>query len=652
MKKLFTLILIIIASYLVAGKTNAEEFDPYLLLKETELGQQLITLYDKAEAEPDEVFIHVNALMKNNELFKTPLYQFAYYRIIYIVEMARSRPDKAESAVNNLYQYAIESNTLWLKGEAQMWQSTFFSRRSEYDKAHALLEKVFPIARKTKFNRLLARAYNTRAIIHTLQNKRFLAKKDYLSALEIFEKQPNDPYLSIVNSNVSVLFEKTQQWEKAIYYNEKARQYYEKSANPTNLQRAILHSNAANIYREKHDLKSRQLEIEHLNIAKKFADLSGELYIKSNVIADFAKYYLNEGELTRAKTNANECLAIAEKISDSLIIAECSLTLGNIALLEQNYVAAERWMLQSEGIFFDVEAVTGLIMSYQQLALLYKTTNHFEKAYQYATLYYETKHKNLYDIRQNKFFELEEQYAAKAKENEITLLSTENALNSAKLEQQSLREKLWLLLIICGLLGVYILSKRYSLLKQLNDKLSIKNTQLFQESHNDELTHLFNRRHLTDYIKHIKKNAFNDNNQYAIAMLDIDYFKKVNDRYGHDAGDEVLIKVAQILNHNIRENDLAVRWGGEEFILLLSFSSQCNHLQILDRIRVDIENTPITTKAGTISITASMGVSHPQNAATLTHHWDTLQKRVDQALYVAKKSGRNCIKQSTDKVST
>ena len=198
---------------------------------------------------------------------------------------------------------------------------------------------------------------------------------------------------------------------------------------------------------------------------------------------------------------------------------------------------------------------------------------------------------------------------------------------------------------------MYFLSKRYSIIKQLNNNLSVKNTQLFKDSHNDELTHLYNRRHLNDYIEQIKKNALNDNNQYVIAMLDIDYFKKVNDRYGHDAGDEVLIKMAKILNHNIRESDLAVRWGGEEFILLLSFKHQSNHLQILERIRLDIENSPITTQAGVISITASMGVSQPQNATTLTHHWEVLQKRVDQALYLAKTSGRNCVKQATDKDS-
>ena len=386
MKNRFTLVLLILISYLVTGKLNAKEFNPYLILKETELGEKLIILYDKAEAEPDEVFIKLNTLMQKNELSQTPLYQFAYYRIIYIVEMARSRPDKAEAAINNLYHYAIETDTLWLKAEAQMWQSTFLSRRGEYLKAHTLLEKVISTAQKTQFNRLLARAYNTRAIVHSFQNKRYLEKKDYLSALAIFENYPADPYLSKVTSNVSVLFQRTSQWEKAIYYNEKARLYYNKTKYPSNLQKAILHSNAANIYREKNDLESKRLEIEHLDIAHKFAQKSGELYIQNNILAEYAQYYLKEGNFQLAKQNAIKCIEAGQTIKTPLIKAQCTLIMGEIHLQKGHLLEAEELMLKSKDMFNKTKNVTWVIPNYQQLSLLYKQWGNFEKAYQYATL--------------------------------------------------------------------------------------------------------------------------------------------------------------------------------------------------------------------------------------------------------------------------
>jgi diguanylate cyclase (GGDEF)-like protein len=117
-------------------------------------------------------------------------------------------------------------------------------------------------------------------------------------------------------------------------------------------------------------------------------------------------------------------------------------------------------------------------------------------------------------------------------------------------------------------------------------------------------------------------------------MFDLDYFKKVNDTYGHQIGDEILIKFAQIVSYNIRDNDIFARWGGEEFVLLLIGTSENTAKNVANHLRQKIENE-IFTKIK--HITCSIGVSQYKDGDSIKS-W---LSRVDKALYKAKKNSRN-----------
>lgn len=117
-------------------------------------------------------------------------------------------------------------------------------------------------------------------------------------------------------------------------------------------------------------------------------------------------------------------------------------------------------------------------------------------------------------------------------------------------------------------------------------------------------------------------------------MIDIDYFKKINDSYGHDVGDEVLIKLSKVLLENIRKVDILARWGGEEFAILMPKINAGEAYKMLEKLRKTIEGTRLIND---ISITISVGVTELKNTDT----FDDLVKRTDEALYKAKNSGRN-----------
>ena len=125
-------------------------------------------------------------------------------------------------------------------------------------------------------------------------------------------------------------------------------------------------------------------------------------------------------------------------------------------------------------------------------------------------------------------------------------------------------------------------------------------------------------------------------------MIDVDYFKKVNDTYGHDIGDIVLKTVANIIKSQVRQSDVCIRYGGEEFMVLLyDIKNEKNLLNIAEKIRKKVESTIISTPKGNLRKTVSIGAAlYPDDAE---HIWQAI-KFADVALYKAKESGRNQVK--------
>lgn len=162
---------------------------------------------------------------------------------------------------------------------------------------------------------------------------------------------------------------------------------------------------------------------------------------------------------------------------------------------------------------------------------------------------------------------------------------------------------------------------------------------LTKKNATDQLTGVYNRKKLNRLIKYY--NRFGTPDNFAVIMMDIDYFKKYNDSYGHPEGDKVLKKVSKILSSCIREKDILIRYGGEEFLLLTTQVTRDTSLSICERIKNQINLAKLPHQASEISdhITLSMGLCHQDKSKTLT--FEALVEEADQCLYQAKKNGRN-----------
>lgn len=154
----------------------------------------------------------------------------------------------------------------------------------------------------------------------------------------------------------------------------------------------------------------------------------------------------------------------------------------------------------------------------------------------------------------------------------------------------------------------------------------------------DPMTGLYNRRFLEDYVGALVNSSQRRKSPFSVLMLDLDFFKQVNDIHGHEAGDKVIKTVADLLIRSLRASDMAVRYGGEEFLLVLTDTTAETALRVAEKIRAEIEATKIPLPGGILCKTISIGVSEfPTDADTF---WQVV-KFADVALYKAKAGGRN-----------
>ncbi len=184
-----------------------------------------------------------------------------------------------------------------------------------------------------------------------------------------------------------------------------------------------------------------------------------------------------------------------------------------------------------------------------------------------------------------------------------------------------------------------------TLLQQMNEQLQdqLREIQALQDrlreqAIRDALTGLFNRHYLQEMLDHHVANAQRETSLLSVAIIDIDHFKQWNDTYGHSAGDRVLQTFGALLRRQTRQMDIACRYGGEEFVVLLPRASQTEAGKRVDEWRQTFSKIEVVTDTGNVSATFSAGIAEfPAHGTS----GEMLLRAADSALYAAKQAGRN-----------
>ncbi len=183
--------------------------------------------------------------------------------------------------------------------------------------------------------------------------------------------------------------------------------------------------------------------------------------------------------------------------------------------------------------------------------------------------------------------------------------------------------------------------------RQSATRLEEKHRVLSEESRRDKLTRLFNRDCFDLYLEEQVEAVRAIQKPLSLLFCDVDHFKKVNDKFGHQAGDQVLIAVARVLSERLRQKDLPVRFGGEEFVLVLPETDEAGACTVAERLRKRIEESSVESATGVMRVTISIGCATlSPGAGQLTGA--ELVQAADEALYAAKRAGRNRVLHAAD----
>jgi len=193
---------------------------------------------------------------------------------------------------------------------------------------------------------------------------------------------------------------------------------------------------------------------------------------------------------------------------------------------------------------------------------------------------------------------------------------------------------LYSFLTVAALSSVY----EYSRNKSYKHALELSN-KYQQQAHFDTLTQLSNRRDALYILKREQARLIRNNEPLTLILCDVDHFKKINDQYGHNAGDAVLISLAKLFTDNIREQDCVARWGGEEFLFILPKTDFKSAYVFADKIQDKLQKHVIDYKGKKISMTVSMGIEQFDENQSI----DEAINSADKHLYQAKNAGRNQI---------
>lgn len=369
------------------------------------------------------------------------------------------------------------------------------------------------------------------------------------------------------------------------------------------------------------------------------ANRSGSESVRALALANFADYHLRQRHPTTAIELAEQALPLARASGNTSAEAVARFNIG-LARIQLGRVAQGSDDVRA-GITLDEQqgALPSAAEGWLELAGYLEKAGALGDAVAAHREYRRVIAQVLRDDTRKALLEAQERYDAEQRARDIELANRDNALKSEQLSQRNLALGLWAALGGCALVSAGLLVLAFKRVRRANEALAITNATLKLQSESDPLTGLANRRHFQAAIKTL---ARPDGLEASVLLIDVDHFKRINDAYGHAAGDQVLVEIAARLRSAVREDDLVVRWGGEEFLIVVRTSEPAFARSLAQRLLDLIGGQPVLHEGRSIRVSASIGfVSLPIAPHGLRLPWERAIDLVDTVMYLAKAHGRN-----------
>ncbi|HEY1147509.1 MAG TPA: tetratricopeptide repeat-containing diguanylate cyclase [Pseudoduganella sp.] len=552
------------------------------------------------------------------------------------------RHKTALSLADELLAYAKSQNNEVLHAKGLLTKAYVLSAMGEQQSSHQLAFDAERVAARTDDLPLRVQSTITSAQSYAEQGNYPVALQKMQHAVDLAHQVKDDlvPLASALNS-LTLLYTQMKEYDKGWEVLAENIAVSERLQSPGRL--AMAKSTEYGLAIDSNQPKRAMAALlTGLDLVRKL----GARSMIASTLVNLSDISLKEHDFARALRYGNEAIAAAREINDLSTEATAYVNIGQ-AHMGLGRLAEGRKNFELGMAYFEKAGDKPELQT-----LLTEFGMSLERAGDYAgaiaAYHRERKLSNeIFESQRKKaMWELQEKYDTEKKKRQIEMLSHENLSKSAEIANRRLQQRVWWLLAVVFALAAVIVGLLYRKVRHANAQLKVKNLELKQQSALDPLTALYNRRHFQEFMRSHncaeRRGAPGEDLVGALLLLDVDHFKNINDTFGHAAGDAVLKMIADNLRVALRETDMIVRWGGEEFLAFLPAIPRAGVDEIARRVLTSISSQPIEYQGSVIHVNVSIGFApFPQIPGGTPLQWERAVNLVDMALYLAKAHGRN-----------
>jgi diguanylate cyclase (GGDEF)-like protein len=460
------------------------------------------------------------------------------------------------------------------------------------------------------------------------------AVRHYLHALELADRLGPDWRRADVRRQLAWLTAQTGQTERALALNQEALRLAHSDDDQMLLS---LIMNTEGFIQGKVGDKAAELRAMHSAIDHAVAARAPRQ--QALMLANMADYHLRAGEYPVAMDYAERALPLARELKDTDVELVALANRGLALVSMRRFDEGKHDLDAAYAIDERRGSLSGMSLTLDEAGRYLERAGDLRGALD-AYLRYRPLADQLFQRDQQKaMLELQESFDHAQRQRDLALLQADGALQRERLQAQSLQTRVWLLATLAAVLALAVMGLLARRVRQSNAALAQVNEQLKVQSECDPLTGLANRRRFQTAMQ---QQAADGRLRGSVFLIDIDHFKRINDRFGHAAGDQVLVEIARRLTKAVRTGDLVVRWGGEEFLVVARDMSADAVEQMAQRVLDGIAGEPVAFEGHSIGVSASVGfATYPVEPSLIAPSWERAIDLVDTALYLAKAHGRN-----------
>ncbi|EGR0105795.1 diguanylate cyclase [Vibrio vulnificus] len=571
------------------------------LLAEWEKGTKWETQHHSARADLE----HIYTLLIKREIAKTQQSQ-----------------ERIDQLTGQLEQFASQRKIAWLNAQLIIEKAGRELKQGQFDEGLKHVELGMAMANENGADFLLLEGFNTLGILYNATNQLKRSQLAFYQGLELSERFPNNAFIGRYLNNLGLLYVHLEQWDKALDFLQRAETFYESIGVTQPNRQLVILLNQSFVYQQ---LKQKEQAKAAYDRALRYFGENTSTYYRILKLKSEARLYLLDEEFERAIDVAVACVKLDAKNTYPLQNGICAYIQAEGYLAGKQLDAAQSAVDSAIATFEHLQHARWTIRAHLLRANILEAKGQDTEALSLYKKYYAQEKQQII----GEVHALQTSFEVREVAKERDLYEAQNQLRELERSLNEQRQRILMIwIVIVGLL-LLLGVRRMAIIRK-------HNLHLQTLSYVDPLTGANNRRFFQREIE--TPSLLNRAHLYRIVLVDLDWFKSINDTHGHEIGDFVLVETAKRIKQQLASDELFVRWGGEEFLLVLKNDDDLPLR--LQKLVESIRTSAYQLKGKSYNITISVGASEPCGLNELKNSSDAFVT-ADMCLYQAKSLGRD-----------